>query len=233
MENKEVKNENFKERFEFVLYMNDNVICQRYFKINSFDERSVYSPELAEAVEYIVKLIEDNMKSKSRVFTWYTNHPQLDYPGDLEFGKGRWTQTPREADDVPPVHPAWTVTFKFAFKVDGREVISRIWDGSSYPRMVAENVDLANKKMKMEDFDFTRAKLDMLIQRAMTNDKKSLIPLIIDALCEATSRKGQSGRQYTVRYGNTTYNLAPVLDKMDIEAMLGDNPFFKGGRKGR
>ena len=36
-ETKVVDNEAYKERFQFLLWVNDNIICQRYFKINGFN----------------------------------------------------------------------------------------------------------------------------------------------------------------------------------------------------
>lgn len=228
-ENKDVKNnDSYKERFEFVLSMNDNVVCQRYFRINRFDERSIYSLDLLTATQDIVALIDENLKSKSRIFTWFTNHPQLEYPEDaLEYGKGIWVHTPRTEDDIPPVAPEWTNTFKFAFKVDGREVISRIWDGSSYPKMIAENVDLMNRKPKVENFEFSRAKLELLMQWSMNVDKENLVPVIIRMLCDATA-KGDRDKGYMLAYGDTMYRLEPEVEKDDIEEMLGSNPYFKG-----
>ena len=35
-----------KERFSFELTVNDNIICQRYFRIHGFKQQSLYSEEL-------------------------------------------------------------------------------------------------------------------------------------------------------------------------------------------
>ena len=70
MEIKEQK-EYREERFEFALYVNDNVICKRNFRINNFIEDSMNSLEFKETVNQIVKMIDDDLKSKSRVYTWY------------------------------------------------------------------------------------------------------------------------------------------------------------------
>ena len=61
-----------KERFEFKLTVNDNIICQRYFKINNFKESSLNSLELKDAIDFCVSLIDNDLKSKSRVYLWYT-----------------------------------------------------------------------------------------------------------------------------------------------------------------
>lgn len=39
-------NEAFKERFQFILYSNDNIVCQRYFRISGFNNDAVGSVEL-------------------------------------------------------------------------------------------------------------------------------------------------------------------------------------------
>lgn len=91
----EQKREYRQERFQFVLSVNDNIICQRYFKINGFNEDSLNSLELKETVDEITTgiissiplqgmdkcltgmdkgLINSDLVSKSRVYLWYTNN---------------------------------------------------------------------------------------------------------------------------------------------------------------
>ena len=72
-ENKFVDNVAYKNKFQFLIWVNDNVICQRYFKINGFNEDSIYSAEFNECMNGIVKEIQKDLESKSRIFMWYTN----------------------------------------------------------------------------------------------------------------------------------------------------------------
>ena len=68
------------ERFEFALYVNNNLICKRNFKINDFIEHSMESLEFKDTVDTIVNWIDDDLKSKSRIYTWYyfnPNDPEL------------------------------------------------------------------------------------------------------------------------------------------------------------
>lgn len=60
------------ERFEFVLTVNGNIVCQRYFRISGFKERSLGSVQLTDAVEECVKLINEDLKEKSNIYNWYT-----------------------------------------------------------------------------------------------------------------------------------------------------------------
>jgi len=62
-----------KERFEFELTVNGNIICQRYFKINNFNEASVMSVEFMDSVRRCVKLIQDNLRNKTCVYTYHNS----------------------------------------------------------------------------------------------------------------------------------------------------------------
>lgn len=72
-ENKFVDNVAYKSKFQFLIWVNDNVICQRYFKINGFNEESIYTKEFTNCMNGIVKSIQEDLESKSRIFMWYTN----------------------------------------------------------------------------------------------------------------------------------------------------------------
>ena len=72
-ESKFIDNVAYKNKFQFLMWVNDNVICQRYFKINGYNEESLYSEEFARCMNSIVRSIQEDMKSKSRIFMWYTD----------------------------------------------------------------------------------------------------------------------------------------------------------------
>ena len=57
-----------KERFEFELTVNGNIICQRYFRINNFNERSIYSTEFLDTVRGCAKIIENSLKTKTEIY---------------------------------------------------------------------------------------------------------------------------------------------------------------------
>lgn len=60
------------ERFEFILTVNDFIICQRYFKINNFQEVSLASINLAEAVNDCYRMINEDLKAKSNIYNELT-----------------------------------------------------------------------------------------------------------------------------------------------------------------
>ena len=68
-----VDNVAYKSKFQFLIWVNDNVICQRYFKINGFNEESVHTEEFNNCMNGIVDSIKEDLVSKSRIFMWYSN----------------------------------------------------------------------------------------------------------------------------------------------------------------
>lgn len=61
----------YKEPYEFRLLIGDNIICQRYFRINNFNQNSLSSTELTETLRRCANMIDSDLKSKTRVYTWY------------------------------------------------------------------------------------------------------------------------------------------------------------------
>lgn len=77
-----------KERFEFIFYINNHIICQRYFTINNFNEDSVNSTiELKEMMDNLIGMnslngklgiIPDFLKQKSKEFLWKRYNPYFE-----------------------------------------------------------------------------------------------------------------------------------------------------------
>ena len=215
---KAVDNSNYRERFQFVVQVNDNIICQRYFKINRFNPECLTSKELfdvldgyrgigQEKIEYfghsnnvdgdkyqcgIVQLIQRDLESKSRIYTHATAECRTKMTG---FNGGETTFVewePKPWDDTEFVKP-WEVTFKFTFLVDDRVIYERIWDGSQYPKYVRNSVDLTNSRSQYP-----------LVQ-LMNSGKQDLVVEIIKRICAVASNSEDGEvRQYTksVRYTN-------------------------------
>ena len=68
----EVNSEQMKERFQFKLTINDNIVCQRYFRINGFKSESKNSYELRECMYKCVERIKEDLKYKSNIYNWLT-----------------------------------------------------------------------------------------------------------------------------------------------------------------
>lgn len=169
------------ERFQFVLSVNGFIICQRYFRINGFNPLSLSSVELKETIDQIVNdVIVKDMQSKTRTYMHYDYDPTREN-----------SEYHRELEDP------WAVTFKFAFIVDDKEIISRIWDGTVFPRYIREHVDLVNKKGFFENFE-GRMNWDTWIAYKMVIDRPDLSYIIINLLCDVCSTTFSSRYVYTV-----------------------------------
>ena len=104
------------QRFEFVLYINNNIICQRYFHIFDFNEESIKSLELKEMMDEIAGMHNGNLgwslgiipsflKRKSMQYLWDNYNPYFIQTEESY-------KTPPKKGDV----------FQFEFKVDKRVV---------------------------------------------------------------------------------------------------------------
>ena len=174
------------ERFEFALYVNNNVICKRNFRINNYIEGSMSTVDFKDKIDEIVHLIDTDLKSKSRVWTWYNFNPEF-------------PDANKEAMDelMSPTLKPWECTFKFVVSDNNVPIISKIWDGYAYPKSVRERVDLTNKTVKTWDGSFDKdtffaeneGKLtaDLNVIRSMIIDKPDLLLLITKKICETCS----------------------------------------------
>lgn len=190
-ENKEIQNqapqsrEYREERFEFALYVNDNLICKRNFRINNYIDDSMSTMDFKESMDGICKMIDEDLKSKSRVYTWY--YYDEENPDD-EF--------------VLPTLSPWESTFKFVVTDNKKEVYTKIWDGYGYPKAIREKVDIANKTVKITTKDGSvysydkeayfkeyegRLSPEIYVMKAMMGDKPDLLIAITRRICELCS----------------------------------------------
>lgn len=228
-ENQQIK----KERFEFIFTVNGNIICQRYFRINGFKARSLGSEELTDAFNRCVNLIQNDLTQKSKIFLWYTA-PQV-FENKEEMENSIWKfklGTPnyivlRDSDEtyvwngrevelyngyfnksdyVGGITNDVPCVLKLAFLDNGREVISKCWDGNVYPRFVRTNIDLSNSKNKYETGP-NFAPFEAALVKIMTEGQSDLIPQIVKELCVCCSY--EDDRDYTtkVTYGDKVYSL--------------------------
>lgn len=218
METKEIKDYK-EERFEFTLYVNDNIICKRNFRIFNFIENSMNTLEFKEKVDEIVRMIDDDLKSKSRVYTWYYFNPN--------------SQEENEEFNSPLIEP-WTCTFKLVISDNKRDVITKIWDGYAYPKYIREKVDLSNKYVKVvtkdgqvysydKDSFFStnegRLSFEHEVLKAMINDKQDVLLQITKKICEACSpsrdeiKENNPKGHFDIRDNNKYLSKYTVIDE--------------------
>ena len=80
-ENKQLENSLYKERFQFILQINENISCQSFFRVNGFSYEALESAELKEVMDEAVAMIQNDLVSKSRIYDWYTQNCPLKMTG--------------------------------------------------------------------------------------------------------------------------------------------------------
>lgn len=113
------------ERFEFVLYVNNYILCQRYFKIFNFNEDSLKSLEMKGMLDNIMGMNNGNfgtlgiipnmLRDKSIDNLWNSFKP---------YNEGRVEENPKNVFDKEDL-------FKFQFKVD-KNVVSEAYFSGVY-----------------------------------------------------------------------------------------------------
>ena len=208
----------YKERFEFELTVGNNIICQRYFRINNFNPTSLRSYELTDAIRRCVSLIDRDLKDKTQTYlemyapkNFASEKEMNDYladeankgrvsPGeglvvrgnaktDYFYGKNGPVALGYKFDDGELTENAVETnktTYKFAFKVDGREVCVMEWDGY-YPKFVRDKIDLSNKRGKFDGDDVTRLSFEQYLLYKMVQGKSDLVYGLIMDICQDCS----------------------------------------------
>lgn len=166
--------------------MNDILICKRFLKMHNFIEGSMETAEFKDVMDDVVKMIDDDMKSKSRVYMWYNYDPRFEEEGD-EFHS--------------PLLEPWECTFKIVIYDNKREVFSKIWDGYAYPKSVRQKIDFTNKFVKiindgqMYSYDKAayfkthdgRLSFEMEMLKAQINDKEDILAKVTKMICKVCS----------------------------------------------
>lgn len=117
---KDFKNE--QRKFEFTVYLNDNIIVQRFFNVIGFNHRAINSLNFKDVVDYNQELIMYHLKRKT-----------LDYMNDNI--RSFYENPSFDKNDINDV-------IKIVIKMDGREIAYRQWDATIYPVKVRYTVDV-------------------------------------------------------------------------------------------
>ena len=225
----------YKNKFQFLLWINDNVILQRYFRIIGFINDSIYSAEFADCMNEIVTQIQEDLKSKSRIFMWYTNTSEpLKINGfvtekDVEkYGSGILGPQSVECEDGKVFTKEYIYykegvvndygererpadgdfTLKFSFLIDDIPVYEKIWDANIYPRYVRNGIDLTNS-MAQSLNEKALNNFSSYIAYHMQCGKTNLINDFIHKICDTLSNTYGDKFDYTKEtrvYGNSDVN---------------------------
>jgi len=126
-----------KQRFEFLLLINGNIICQRYFDIRNYNDDSRQSLEMKELLGTIagtnntehgmLGMIPKYLQDKTREYLWGYYRPY----------------TPQKTEDINRRNIYDKVdTFGFQIKVDGEVVGETAFSGNVFPPKVRYQVNI-------------------------------------------------------------------------------------------
>ena len=116
-------------KFEFVLYINGNIICQRYFSVKNYNKEVKYSMDLKWCVDECVRIIKNDLTEKSRDYLYRQYNP--------------WKKQTQEEIDISKMNNSEKEdVFDFEIKVDDRSTIKKRFSGNPYPQRVRYSVDV-------------------------------------------------------------------------------------------
>lgn len=114
-------------KFEFILYINNNIVCQRYFSVKDFNPMSLRSIESKECIDACVDMLKKDLKDKT-----------MDY---LEKNYNPWKEQTQEDIIVENIYDNEDV-FDFEIRVDEKSIIRKQFTGNVYPQRVRYSVDI-------------------------------------------------------------------------------------------
>jgi hypothetical protein len=115
-------------RFQFILTVDEKIICHRLFDIKWYNELVIHSLDLKTLVDDCVDIIETSLKEKSYEDLWSTFNPY-------------YVQTEERISKEKDVRQS---NFGFKILVDNNIVVEKSFDGSVYPLNVRYNIDVRN-----------------------------------------------------------------------------------------
>lgn len=61
--------------YEFYLYINDNIVCQRYFQLRGFNEKVLKSIEIKELIDRVAEIVQTDLENKTRDYLYQHYNP--------------------------------------------------------------------------------------------------------------------------------------------------------------
>ena len=114
-------------KFEFILRINGNIICQRYFAVKNFNPKSVQSLDIIECINECVEMVQSQLKKKSLEYLWGQFNA---YEKQIEEQINR--NSIYDKEDI----------FDFEIRIDERVIGARRFTGNVYPQRVRYSVDV-------------------------------------------------------------------------------------------
>lgn len=118
------RSKSFKEPYEFLFKINDNIIVQRFFAVAAgvYNSEALSSLELKEAVDDCVDIIQNELKNRT-----------LDFMDEFKY---------YFADDPNFDRNDSSDKYTFQVRVNGNVVIEKYWDATIYPAKIRYDVNI-------------------------------------------------------------------------------------------
>lgn len=114
-------------KFEFILRINSNIICQRFFAVKNFNPKVSGSVDIIECLNECVEMVQKQLKLKSLEYLWSQYNP---YEKQSEEQVNRVSVYDKE--DI----------FDFEIRIDEKVIAARRFTGNVYPQRVRYSVDI-------------------------------------------------------------------------------------------
>ncbi len=113
--------------YEFYLYINGNIVCQRFFKVANFNKKSVRSVDIKEMIDSVTAIIQKDLHNKTRDYLYsYYNEYSEQLPEEID------RKNIYENEDF----------FDVELKIDEKTVIKKRFSGNIYPPKVRYSVNI-------------------------------------------------------------------------------------------
>jgi hypothetical protein len=114
-------------KFEFILRINGNIICQRYFAVKNFNSKSVNSLDILYCINDCVDMVQGQLKKKSLEYLW-----------------GQYNAYEKQTDEQinrTPIYDKEDI-FDFEIRIDEKVIGHKRFTGNVYPQRVRYSVDI-------------------------------------------------------------------------------------------
>lgn len=113
--------------YEFYLYINENIVCQRFFQLKGYNEKVLKSIELKELIDKVAEIVQDDLENKTRDYLHQHYNPyEPQMPEDIQ------RIDIYENEDV----------FDVEIKINDKSIAKKRFTGNVYPPKVRYSVNI-------------------------------------------------------------------------------------------
>ena len=229
----------YREKFEFRLTVGSNIICQRYFKINNFNNRSLKSFELADTIRRCANVIDRELVSKTQTYLEITAPNNFNtveemnkfYENEANRKKmrlGLGISVKDSKTDFVWGKNGEPVPCNFKFEEDYNSPLTQddtveykfsfLIEGNevcsviwygTYPKYIRNSIDLSNKKGKQDKEDLDRLSFEQYLDYKLVEGRSDLVWSLIKDICYTCSVSDNSWYTVTEKIGDKVYKNIP------------------------